>query len=268
MTNTSHRFNLRRLARVAAMIGAMLPANTASAHDLWLTLSGDAAKRRVVINYGHPDDRPPPVADKIIDLVMIRPEGSTSLLDKLSMVKSRGIYVIETRPFDDNGHALLAARYDNGFWSKTTGDSFRNGTRRLIPDAKESIWSAKFAKALTGPAAPWQTVLGHDLELVPLSDPAAMKPGQNLRLRVLFRGKPLSGAEIERGDGLTPVPEKDIPRFPTDAEGIATVPILKAGPHLLVVDHRVTPSASPDQANADLFNATFWFNLAQGKLAR
>jgi len=127
------------------------------------------------------------------------------------------------------------------------------------------VWSVKFAKALTGPDAPWQNVLGHDLEIVPLSDPDKVTPGQALRLKVLFRGKPLSGADIERGDGVTPVPEKDIPRFATDADGIASVPIVRAGPHLLVIDYKVTPSATPDQAASDLFNATFWFSVAQAK---
>jgi nickel transport protein len=28
----------------------------------------------------------------------------------------------------------------------------------------------------------------------------------------------------------------------------------------LVIDHRVTPSATPDQANEDLYTATFWFS--------
>jgi uncharacterized GH25 family protein len=64
--------------------------------------------------------------------------------------------------------------------------------------------------------SPWQTVLGHDPELVPLSDPAEVTPGQSLKLRVLFHGKPLAGGEIERGDGVTAVPERDIPRFVTD----------------------------------------------------
>ena len=36
-------------------------------------------------------------------------------------------------------------------------------------------------------------------------------------------------------------------------------------PHLLVVDHRVTPSATPHEANADLFNATLWFNTATAR---
>ena len=84
-----------------------------------------------------------------------------------------------------------------------------------------------------------------------------------MRLKVLFRGKPLAGAEVERGDGVTAVAEKDIPRFKTDAEGIASVPIVRAGPHLLVIDHKSTPSTTPDQATADLYNSTLWFFVSK-----
>jgi acetyl esterase/lipase len=40
------------------------------------------------------------------------------------------------------------------------------------------------------------------------------------------------------------------------------VPIVKAGAHLLVIDYRVTPSATPEQANTDLYTATLWFVVA------
>ena len=198
-----------------------------------------------------------------MDLVAVKSDGKTSLVAGLEPAQENGAYVVKSKPFEDNGHVLLAGRYDNGFWIKTADGLYRNVTRRLVPDATDSIWSSKFAKAITGPDAPWQTALGHDLEIVPLSDPAAMKPGESLRLRVLFQGKPLAGAEVERGDGVTALAEKDIPRFATDGDGIASVPIVMAGPQLLVIDHRVMPSATPDQANADLFNATLWFTIAK-----
>lgn len=197
----------------------------------------------------------------MLDLVAVKSDGKTSLLAGIAPTQENGAYVVTSRPFEDNGHILLAARYDNGFWIKTADGQYRNVTRRLVPDAADSMWSSKFAKAITGPDAPWQTVLGHDLEIVPLSDPAALKPGQTLRLRIMFHGKPLAGAQVERGDGVTAVPEQDIPRFVSDSDGNASVPIVTAGPQLLVIDHRVTPSATPDQANADFFNATLWFTV-------
>lgn len=251
----------RYLLVVVALAGVVAHAPVAAAHDVWLSLTGDASSRRVIVNYGHPDDRPPTMPDKILDLVAIGPDGRTSLLSGIAPAQDRGFPVAQSRPFVDGGHLLLAARYDNGFWIKTTDGLYFNATRRLVPDAADSLWSVKFAKALSGSGAPWSAVIGHDLELVPLSDAAALHPGQTLRLRVLFHGKPLAGAEVERGDGATAVPEPDIPRFKTDAEGIASVPIVTAGPQLLVVDHRVSPSATPDQANVDLFNATLWFEV-------
>jgi uncharacterized GH25 family protein len=237
---------------------------SASAHDVWLTIAGEVASRRAIVNYGHPDDRPPAFADKVVDLVAINSRGSTSLLKGIAQTTIKGIAVAQTKPFADDGHTLLAARYDNGFWIRTADGVSRNATRRLVPDAADSLWSVKFAKALTGPDAPWDKVLGHVLEIVPLSDPAKAKPGQTLRLKVLFQGKPLSGGAVERGDGVTAVAEKDIPRFPTDADGIASIPIVQAGQHLLVIDHRVSPSATPDQANSDRFNATLWFRVGPG----
>lgn len=248
----------RRLLAAGLALGSI---SSASAHDVWLTFSGPAAARRAIVNYGHPDDRPPAFADKVVDIFMITPKGRSSLLDGLAGASDDGIQIARTKRFDDAGHTLLAARYDNGFWVKTTDGLYRNATRRLVPDAAESFWSGKFAKAITGADAPWQEVLGHDLELVPLSDPAKAKPGEPLKVKVLFRGKPLAEAEVERGDGKTAVAEKDIPKFRTDAEGIAAVAIVKPGPHLLVIDHRAAPSVTPDQATADLYNATLWFNV-------
>lgn len=253
--------NLWNLVFALASIGFVAHASDASAHDIWLTLNGDAGSRRAVINYGRPDDRPPAFADKVVDLFEIKSSEKTSLVSGLKPVVINGTFVVETRPFEDDGHVLLATQYDNGYWVKTKDGLYRNATKRLVPDAAESLWSAKFAKAVTGPGSPWQTVLGHDLEMVPLSDPAAVAPGQNLKLRVLFHGKPLAGGEIERGDGVTAVPEKDIPRFVTDADGVATVPIVKAGAHLLVIDYKVAPSATPEQANTDLYTATLWFSV-------
>jgi len=249
--------------RLLAGVLALASTGPASAHDVWLTLSGDAAGRRVIINYGHPDDRPPAFADKVIDIFAISSGERRSLLDGLEAATESGIPVAKTKVFADDGHTLIVARYDNGFWVKTGDGLYRNATRRLVPDAADSLWSGKFAKALTGPGAPWQQLVGHALEILPLSDPAKATPGTRLRVKVLFRGEPLAGAEVERGDGVTAVPEKDIPRFKTDAEGIASIEIVKPGQHLLVIDHKVTPSATPDQANVDLYNATLWFSAAE-----
>jgi uncharacterized GH25 family protein len=250
---------LRLFAAVVLAVSA--GAGSAHAHDLWLTAEGSASSRRVVVNYGHPRDRPPTAADKLLDLVAITADQRVSLLDGLAPGSSRGAPVVRSKSFADAGRTLLAARYDNGYWVKIGENLYRNGSKRMVPNALDSLWSAKFAKAVTGVGAPWSTVLGHELEVVPLADPAALRPGETLRVRVLFRGQPLADAEVERGDGITAVKEEELPRFKTDAGGVAAIPLPKAGPVLLAIDHRVSPSDTPDLAATDLYNATLSFNL-------
>jgi uncharacterized GH25 family protein len=109
---------------------------------------------------------------------------------------------------------------------------------------------------------PFGNEAGRASELVPLDDPAAIRPGKSLHVRLLFHGNPLADALVERGDGITKIKEEDIPRFRTDRDGIAEIPVVKPGPVLLAVDHRVVPSATPDIAAADLFNATLWLVVA------
>lgn len=231
----------------------------AFAHDVWITVAGPATAPRAVINYGHPHDRPPTVADKITEVLAISKNGQESLIKGLAPAREGQWSVVET-PFYDDGHTLLAVRYNNGYFVKTA-DGYRNGTNREVPDAIESFRSVKFGKALIDPGGPWDKVLGHDLEIVPLSDPLKVRPGQKLSLRVLFHGQPLARGQIERGDGVTAVPEADIPRFATDSNGEAEVPIVESGPMQLVIDHDVSPSSTPDLAKTDSFNATLWYRV-------
>ena len=92
-------------------------------------------------------------------------------------------------------------------------------------------------------------------------DRVRRQPGEEtIAVRAEHRRRRPEEGEVERGDGITAVPEKDIPRFVSDKDGVATIPILKPGPHLLVIDHRVTPSS--DQANFDLYAATLWLSVS------
>ena len=126
---SSNLFRIRSALILAA--AALAPTNFTSAHDVWLTFSGEAASRRVVVNYGHPDDRPPTMPDKILDLVAIAPAGASSLLSDLTPARDHGAPVVMSRPFPDSGNLLLAARYDNGFWIKAADGLYRNAMRQI-----------------------------------------------------------------------------------------------------------------------------------------
>jgi ketosteroid isomerase-like protein len=101
--------------------------------------------------------------------------------------------------------------------------------------------SAKFAKTIVqvgdkGGRA-YDKPVGHALEIVPLDDPSAVRVGGTVRVRLLFHGKPLSGAALRAGWGLPADVRADTPSVApkpdqvvtTDAKGIATISVTDAG---------------------------------------
>jgi nickel transport protein len=252
---------MKKVFALVAVLAASLGA--AQAHDVWITIDGPSGERRAIVNYGHPQDRPPALADKIVGFTAFTGKERLSLAEGLAHTHAGSAIVVASKTFDDAGHALVAASYDNGYWVKAPSGAYYNATRRSVPDAVDSLWSGKFAKAVTGTGSPWATAIGTPLELVPLADPAAQKPGDSLPVRVLFKGQPLAEVAVERTDGVTLIKEEDIPKFTTDKDGVAQIPLANAGLHLLAVDYKVSPSETPALAQTDLYNATLSFVVSE-----
>ncbi len=245
-------------------IAVLASSQIAAAHDIWITIGRAEGGCHAIVNYGHPHDRPPALADKIVEFAALTGEERVDLMGGITHKQTADAIVVESRGFNDRRHSLVAVSYDNGYWVKAPSGSYRNATVRSVPDAEDSLWSVKFAKAITGRGAPWATILGTPLEIVPLSDPASAKPGDSLRVRVLFQGRPLANIAVERTDGVTLIREEDIPRFMTDSDGVASVPNVGTGPHLLAIDYKVSPSGTAALAKTDLYNATLTFIARQG----
>ncbi|MEA1833133.1 DUF4198 domain-containing protein [Methylobacterium durans] len=227
-------------------LGLAVSTAAAQAHDLWLTpMPGGIA-----VQFGHVHEPALPNADKLVRLSALTASGEAPL-----SARPDGTVLAALLPAG-SGDALVSAAYDNGFWVRLREGGERNADRRAVPDAQRSQWSMKFAKAVTGPGAPWERVLGQTLEIVPLEAPGA-EPGA-IRVRVLFEGRPMAGAEIVAASG-----EAAEIRVTTDAEGAARVPLAQGGQQVLAVFHRVKPSRTPALADADAFSATLAFATAE-----
>ena len=229
-------------AAIAAILAVI--AAPASAHDIWLT----AGPGRVEIHYGHPADFSQPDKARLFDLSAVAATGkAVSLLGDVTVTDA-----ILAAPLP-KAVSVVAARYDNGFWAQTT-QGYRNTNRRNLPDALKSMWSQKFAKLLLPGDGVTQTV-GQRLEIVPLADPFHLKPGERLKVRVDYAGKPLAGAEVEIGDGKTKAEQPK--KAKADAGGIAEIDSA-ATQTVLTVVHRV-PGSVPELAVEDMLAATLTF---------
>jgi uncharacterized GH25 family protein len=107
--------------------------------------------------------------------------------------------------------------------------------------------------------------LGHALELVPEASPVTpMGPDTPIKVRLLYKGKPLAGAQVSfipRGTTLT---ESFDPRYErkTDAEGRASFTPTE-GNYYLVVAHHLEPLESGKGYTSTKYSATLTILVPQ-----
>src|SRR5207244_1981178 len=96
----------------------------------------------------------------------------------------------------------------------------------------------------------WKKPFGHRLEIVPLSDPGKVKPGETLGVRLLFEGKALAGVALFalHREGQKVLKQK----LTTDTEGQARIKLSHSGPWLIRLVH-MRRGGDPAEADWDSF---------------
>lgn len=120
--------------------------------------------------------------------------------------------------------ALLVGHRLPQIWCETTTGE-HEGSRAMLEAKGLKVGSAgkyeKFAKTLLNPApgdSLHSKVMGQDLEIILLTNPADIKPGSALEAQVFLHGKPLSGAGVGlTHDGFSK--EEDTYKFKATTDG-------------------------------------------------
>jgi uncharacterized GH25 family protein len=239
------------------LAGIMFTGVPASAHDLWL-IPPEAALpgKSVLIRANQGDDFPK--SDKAPDVssfgrrLVIAPDGQGTLeaagMDEQSGLlrftpSCAGVHIlaVETKP---KLIALEADKFNHYLVSEGLLAMYRLRVKEKSLDQPGRERYSKSPKALvqigTGGGDPCR-VVGMPLEIVPLKDPFALKVGDTLRVRVLFRGKPLPDAVL----GVQWPDDGEDPRatFRTDARGEALLPIARTGLLTVRLTHMTRPKA-------------------------
>jgi nickel transport protein len=259
---------MKRMVMAFAMM-AVAAASALQAHDIGvfpLLTDGGIA---VAVKYGHPGDYQATAAGKLIELDAYAPSGERTML--AGRLRPDGTSLL-TSPLTaapgDRGTWLFASFYDNGFFVKTAEGRSVNTTKADYPAAETATHNLKFGKGLlqtgggsaSGSGRGFDRVVGHRLELVPRVDPFAIAAGGELRLEVLYDGKPLAGAKVHRyaDDGSSSTTE-----HVADRMGVVRVPMSRGGQHILSVSHDV-PSRHPELATRDVYAATLVITRSTG----
>jgi hypothetical protein len=264
-------------ARYFVAVILSLLGSAARAHDLWLVPAEAAAVGRPAVvraNSGSdfPDSEHAPDPAAFLRRIVVRPDGTAGALeaagreDRSGLLRFEpdrpGVHVVavETRP---KLLTLAADAFNDYLLSDGLPHVYRLRAREKTLDQPGRERYSKSPKALVrvgaGGGDPCR-VLGLPLEIVPLRDPFALRVGDTLKVRVLFRDKPLEDAHLGwqlPGDGGTP---RGTVR--TDARGEALVPVARTGLMSIRLTHMTRPRA--EQYEWESFWTTLTFRVPEG----
>lgn len=237
---------MKRLAFILALTTPL----TATAHDTWvqtntnLVRTGDVVHLDLMLgNHGN-EHRDFKLAGKLslegASLEVIAPDGNR--------------YDVKDR-LHDTGYSPQEGYWTTGFEPMRPGlYTIAHRSDRVMSYAPErSIKGGKTffvaSPSLDKPPTDnpgFDKPLGHDLELVPVLNPVTpMGPGVPIKVRLLFKGKPLAGERVSfipRGATLKPGMDERFERT-TDEKGEATFEPTEASHHLIAA-HKTEPKES------------------------
>ena len=254
----------RSLASCVATLLFLFLVGAAYAHDYWfrpekLALSkGDRLKVRLMVGDAlDPEEERPLQKGKTTRFDLITSNGTVDLL----AAGEEGASPILDREVDFEGMALLSM--DRGFsFIELDDEEFSEYLKHEGLEEIEKIRDRighremereKYARSLkslvrVGDAQEsnlHKRVLGQKIEILLLQDPYRLDPGDDLEVKVLFDGKPLSDKAVTayNGDGKDPI-SKSVAR--TNDLGVARFRLDEKGFWLIRLVHLMVCEGCPD----------------------
>ncbi len=148
---------------------------------------------------------------------------------------------------------MITFSFDSGYWTKTM-----EGYKNVSPlDVKgvvfDSVKSIKFSKTIFAWNQEFTKPKGMKMEVTPLVNPLALKPGETLPVLVTLDGNALIGASFETSDN-------DEPTFKTDKYGIAYIPLQKKGLTIIAAKY-YTPQVEDSVVENLILQSALVFNI-------
>lgn len=255
----STKMTLAVLICMAAMASAVL------AHDMWIEAidytPGPEEKIAMILGYDHYFPARVFLQQDYLDRIfMLTPKG-----DRIEIkIDSDGAYKTE-KALSHEGTHMVAAFQKGRFWTKTTEGYQRGKSKEGLENVIECSYSEKYGKAIvhhgTASGELYAKPLGHALEIVPLADPGALRIGDRLPVEVLFRKKPLSGAQVlATYVGFSREKNTFAYATKTDASGKARIRLSTPGAWLVTAHHKA-PYTDPSVCDQYSYAASLTFEI-------
>jgi len=239
-------------------------ASFGSAHTMYVNVTDYAPRpdgaTSMYFGWGHRlpiDDALRP--EKVKTCQLLDPDGKVHLLPKPTGF-------LTTVQFTREGTHLLGAVLNPGFYTVYLEDGetkHKLGPKTGLKNVVLSLYSQQQGKAILNVGATSDTFrrsLGHELEIIPLANPALLRTGDYLPLQVLFHGKPVPGYPAVMATYLG-FSTTDAYAYTTMlVHGRARVKILREGVWFIKVNYRLPATgAMAEKCNELSYTATLTF---------
>ena len=248
------------LLMTLAIIG--LVSVSAQGHMLWLSASNYSPrvgeKITIDIGFGHKYPHTEEVSEESIEKIFIRdPKGQELPIEKVASAKYA---------FSPNTEGLyeVIIKMKSGFVSDTP-TSRKMGSKKTLPDAISCFQFTMNAKALINVGAKVSAPSKSGdlpLEIALPENFGKLKVGDELLLKVIYQGKPLSGAKVSATDKETALQHegKWVQEVKSDAQGMVRIKLSSKGPWLITATHEV-PFADKTECDKSTYRITLTLGL-------
>lgn len=258
---------MKRIRTALSALAIMLLAAPAFAHDFWAdALDPQEGKSlTTVIGYGHNFPGGEALSDEQIKTRFEAPRllGFGGVLELSKGADNK--FFISKKPVTKGTYLVLTSAAPTFYTTAPNGSTSK--PKNEVPGAVTCMRSSSFGKAIinVGGAAA-ETALftkpvGQNLEIVPMANPAAIKPGQKFPVKVLFKGQPLVGATVAAyfagfsDEGASAFSGR------TNKDGIVNIIPLKGGKWLAKVSHSF-PYVDLNACDTERLNSSLTFTIA------
>jgi uncharacterized GH25 family protein len=252
----------------------LLFVGASQAHSLWVNAAPEQGGLSA-IEIGYGDEFPTAEAIPADRLHIFEPAQLIGESGDLVLKPGKENYQFLTEKSLPKGSYAAIALYKPTYWSKNKA-GWKQQNRTEMPDALYCEQASMFGKTILNIDGAKETAVisqpqGLKLEIIPLANPATIKPGQPLPIQVLYDGKPLKNADVTAtfagfGDqhehhGHTHSHAKAFLNQ-TDSKGKVNVYPLKAGYWVVETEHKL-PYADKAKCDESVLLSTLTFTLSE-----
>lgn len=241
------------LPALLAAVFLLFSSSIGQCHNLWLNATDYApsfraktgAHTKVYFGFGHKF----PVADllekdKLTEFNLIQPGGVVKELEA-----EEGGFLVTPLVLKKKGGHIVTAATKHGFYTMYEEKGkirHKLASMEGLENIVLSLYYENYTKALISAGESsedaFATPVGHNIEIVPLENPFLKRPGDFLKVKVLFDGKPAKYCNVfATYIGFSPK-EAYAWSSKTNAKGINQVKLLQSGQWIVKAVVRIPPS--------------------------